>query len=369
MIHLALVLLLQAAAEPPTVVVTATYGQLAADLRRCERDGCGTLEDITASVRFAEAAFRKGEYRSARDALRRSVRRNGAAAPRFPEAVSNLYFAEAKVAQHYGDRDEFLSAGMKSYIVLRDHRPLSEDRFRAEMEVGDLLVARGRFSEARQIYATAVKASMPSSPLLSDAFKVRLAWADYRAGATSQAKRTLDALLTTPALPSLVTAAALLRARIARDEGDQGRSDQLLARIQAQASAAPRLLSQADTPAALIDPRAINADAITRVAAASEIRPGDMTNLQWVDIGYWIRPNGTVDEPEILRGSRDRNWAKPLLGWVASRRYAPSPRQAGDPGSFHVERFTQTAEFITPVGSNIRRRAGRGSIVATEIGH
>ena len=368
MIALALLLIQATAAEPQTVVVTATYARLAADLRRCERQGCGTLEDITASVRLAEAAFRKGDYRTARDALRRSVGRNRAAAPQFPEAVSNLYYAQAKVAQHYGDKDEFLDASLKSYQVLRNHRPDSDDRFRAEMEVGDLLVARGRINEARQLYAAAATRAAAGTPLLADAFRVRLAWADDRAGERGKAKRALDALLAAPSSPALATAAALLRARIAREEGDEARSAALLARITASPTPAPLLLSQADIPGALVDARPLKPDPLTTVGPSTDLRPGDFTNLQWVDIGYWIRPDGSVGEPEVLRGNGSTAWSRPLLGWVASRRYAPTKGTTGDPGSFHIERFTQTAEFVTPVGSNIRRRAGRSSVVSTELG-
>jgi hypothetical protein len=76
-------------------------------------------------------------------------------------------------------------------------------------------------------------------------------------------------------------------------------------------------------------------------------------NLLWVDVGYWIRPDGSVDDIEVLRGSRTRGWEAPVLSNIASRRYAPTR----DPvGQFRVERYTLTGDYFNPSGSLIRRR-------------
>ncbi len=64
------------------------------------------------------------------------------------------------------------------------------------------------------------------------------------------------------------------------------------------------------------DPVIGNVDPVTR--------GGDLQSLRWVDIGFTIRPDGTVDTPEVLRGSPRTGWAKPLLSTIAARRYSPT---------------------------------------------
>jgi hypothetical protein len=87
-------------------------------------------------------------------------------------------------------------------------------------------------------------------------------------------------------------------------------------------------------------------------------RSMDFIPLRWIDVGFWIRPDGRVEEAEVLRGSSARDWAKPVIASVADRRYAPFAAEMGDTGQYRVERFTLTAEKMVPIGSLIARRAG-----------
>ena len=369
-ISLILAALAQAAVAAPddSIIITAPYARLRSDLERCEKGGCGTIEDIKASVRFAEAAFRKGDYTDARTALRKSVLRNRDAAPQHPEAVSNLYYAQARVAQHYGDQSEYAKAAYDSYRVLREHRPDNQDRFRAEMEVGDMLLSRGEGREADRTYAAGeARASAAGAPKLAAAFTLRRAWVDYLGNNKEGAKRRLDALAAEAPSPSVATAARVLRARIARREGDEALSDRLIAAVEAQPAAAPVLIHQPDMADLVRDPRRFGNDPLRDINAATAARSSDLTSIEWVDVGFWIRPDGSVADAEFLRGRGERRWARPVLALVSGRRYAPVRADPGEPGTYRVERFTATADFITPAGSVIRRRAGAAKVVSQDL--
>ena len=90
----------------------------------------------------------------------------------------------------------------------------------------------------------------------------------------------------------------------------------------------------------------------------TQTRSSDRASLRWADVGFWITPGGTVADAEVLRGSRDATWAAPIVATIAARRYTPFADAPSGQGRYRIERFTLTADFVTPIGSNIRRRAG-----------
>lgn len=97
---------------------------------------------------------------------------------------------------------------------------------------------------------------------------------------------------------------------------------------------------------------------ILAIPADPNTRPSDIARLQWVDIGFWVRGDGSVDSAEVLRGTRADGWATPLLRMIEGRRYAPceTAADAGETGRYRMERYTWTADYAVPVGSLVRRR-------------
>ena len=66
-------------------------------LAACLARSCPPNEDIDATTALAEACSLEGEYREARTVLRASLGRNRDEAARYPEPVSDLYRASARV--------------------------------------------------------------------------------------------------------------------------------------------------------------------------------------------------------------------------------------------------------------------------------
>src|SRR3954449_11281586 len=89
--------------EDPAIVVTA---QRIADYRSrlaaCLARHCPTNEDADATLALAEALFLNGAYHEARDEVQASLRRNRGQARAFPEPVSDLYRAHARLSRHLG---------------------------------------------------------------------------------------------------------------------------------------------------------------------------------------------------------------------------------------------------------------------------
>ena len=79
---------------------------------------------------------------------------------------------------------------------------------------------------------------------------------------------------------------------------------------------------------------------------------------QWVDISFWITPDGKVTDAGVLRqsASLSGDWVKPIVVAVAGRRYAPLVTGPNELGLLRVERFTYTARWANGTGTHLRVR-------------
>lgn len=363
-----------AEAAPAITVTGHRLKDYAAALDGCVVAHCPPRQDIVASVRYAEALFKVGDYHGAREVLAKATHRNAGFGAQEPLALSQLYLAQANVAAHFGEQRDVASATIASARVADDYLPAGDrDRLFADLRLADWRLMSQSLERTKLNRAIAdpdyvriaAAARAAGHPDIAAAADLHHAWALH-------ARRDDDgalALLATvdggegavghgaaggdTARPYRL-AARVLTARIARARGDRHAIDAVIAAMRADPDSHGPILvfsppmPRPTDPAYQADPTAIQTDLITR--------PGDYSGLQWVDIGFSIRSDGSVDDPEVLRGSRQADWARPLLGWIAARRYSPTTGDEAAPGHYRVERFTLTADFQTPVGSLIRRR-------------
>jgi hypothetical protein len=73
--------------------------------------------------------------------------------------------------------------------------------------------------------------------------------------------------------------------------------------------------------------------------------PENMRSM-WIDIGFWVMPDGSVAGLELLRHGANPGWAAPLLESVRGRRYST----AGEP-TYRVERYSYTSRLEAATGS------------------
>jgi hypothetical protein len=75
----------------------------------------------------------------------------------------------------------------------------------------------------------------------------------------------------------------------------------------------------------------------------------------WIDVAYWIRPDGSVEGAEVVRKGANDDWADPVLDAIRGRRYSPS--QDVTP-SYRLERYTYTSMRGLRTGSRLTMHVG-----------
>ena len=336
------------------VVIGASLADLKADVARCQVGGCTVREDVIATVRYAEAEFREGNYRDARAALGRAVSRTKKDADSDPFAVAELHTARATVAWHFGDQREALRATGASTRLLDKHAPQSSNALMARMR---LIQAQYQLDSPTnnigRLKSLSERATDANQPLIAMRADLGLAAMLYQSSRREEAMSLLERIQASdlPQAGALRTAAQILGMRLAARDGDMAAVEALIGRLtEDQKRLGPMLVWSPELPV----PKGGNR-VPTRLQMEIE-RPSYVMGLRWVDIGYSIGSDGRVDDVEILRGSDQPNWAKPLLEAIAQRRYTPSADPDELTGRYKVDRFTLTADFRVPAGSLIRRR-------------
>jgi hypothetical protein len=184
----------------------------------------------------------------------------------------------------------------------------------------------------------------------------------WLAGALGQAREAsmmLDALEQRPIAqePGFRTALRVVRLRLAVRAGDDAEITRLAETIGTDQGGPPVLIWQPSYPGSA----AVEANNSARtfdLVDAVPINSSDLASIQWVDVGFWIRPDGHTEEAEILRGARAPAWAPAILKQVAGRRYAARAKVGEEhaSGSYRIERVTPKYQYVVPKGSLIRRR-------------
>jgi hypothetical protein len=76
---------------------------------------------------------------------------------------------------------------------------------------------------------------------------------------------------------------------------------------------------------------------------------------RWVDIGFWVTPEGRVKDADILRHSGPIYWAQPLVRSISGRIYSPGG-EAGSDGTYRIERYSYTSLWMDRTGTHLRQR-------------
>ena len=97
-------------------------------LRACLERKCPPDEDIAATLAHAENLFVAGDYEKARAVLRRSLGRNRKHSDRYPVPVSDLYRANALVANHLGFEEDYFHSTWGTLGALKEGMPDSDWR-------------------------------------------------------------------------------------------------------------------------------------------------------------------------------------------------------------------------------------------------
>ncbi|WBH16471.1 tetratricopeptide repeat protein [Sphingomonas radiodurans] len=369
---LTMLLMLQAA----TGDVIVTGKRLTEAQAACVAGGCTPLRDAQATIALAEVQFRDGAYLDAKRLLAAAISRNKDSAATAPRAVAALYEAYATVALHDGDRRAYSGAIARQVRTLRDNLP-ADDRsvMVATTATGDMWLKLGDYRQAEATYRSiendALRDGRAVPAMLAGMKRVWLASAQDRKAA---ALRKLDELEARPLgkEPGFRTALSVLRLRISAKAADEDEVTALVGAVSQSQQGDPLLIW---APPYELDAAAsvTAANSLARRFGEQEMitrRSTDFDSIQWADVGFWIKPDGRTAEVEVLRGSPNVPWAGSVVEQIAGRRYATNDQTVGqDPqdGVYKVERFTRRSDYITPIGSLIRRRVAIGGYEVADL--
>ena len=353
-------------ASADIVVVGKSLKDTAADLAGCLARRCPPDQDVAASVAHAENQFVAGDYSGAQRTLHASLGRNRKHGKGYPLEVSNLLRANSRVAEHMGEAKDF----QLSVLDMRDtlKSGYGENDFRtlvAQVEVGDSRAKLGYPDEAEDIYAGVESRALAAKQYRVASFarlrRALIARTRYDAEPTvanrNKLNTQLDVLIERP-LPGaddFVLAAQVLRAREDRKSGSRASTDMLVRSFAAKGGATRPVLLYSE-PLTRIDPRIPMPGQQDQREAWT--RWSTNRNGEWVDVGFWVGQDGHVSDAEVLRSSGAVAWAKPVLGNVTRRIYAPLRKDADSaPGFYMVERYTLTARVTEgETGTHLRTR-------------
>ncbi len=357
MIALTFVLLLQTANSD--IIVS---GKRLSDAHQtCVEQGCSPLRDAQASIAFAEQQFRDGAYLKARRTLEAAISRNKRHAATDPKPVSALYEAYATVSLHDGDLDAFKRAVGNQVRTLRDNLPANDPAVvAAAFAPGDMWLGLRNGRSAEISYRTVEREALAegNAVLALQATLRRVGLANARGDTAGAARLMADAEARPIAVDrKLRSVLQVVRLRLAAEQKDDQQIDKLVKAISQDGLTRPTLIwappYEVSGGAAALD-EAAKFD----MSNPDPARSSDVDPIQWVDIGFWIRPDGKTDEPEILRGSRSSGWAGSLINQVSQRRYSSFSNSNSDRGIYRVERFTLRGTYQVPLDALIRRRSG-----------
>ena len=366
--------------DNPTIVVTGkSLADTERELRECIARHCPPDEDIAATLAHAENQFVAGKYKDARTTMLAGIGRNKRFAREYPIPVSDLLRANARVASHLGESQAYRIGTIESLDAMRAGLSPDDPRVLVQrVELADMEAQFGRFESAQNGYAAVARDAHRLGHTRVEAFAMlRGAWLwtamakEDPARYGPRARRALDALAvrTEPEFRPYAGAARVIRARLDSDAGDKHAFDALIADyVKLPPVTRPVLLySPPIDLSVLMLPDRRTPDLITDVsdAAPSGVtsrQTGMGSDDQWIDVIFWIKPDGTTGDVEIARRGPKRAplWEQPVLQSIAARRYAPLALDPSDPGLMRVERYTLTSDYThgasDVTGTRLRNR-------------
>lgn len=331
-------------------------------LNACLARHCPPNEDIDASLAHAENLFVAGDYKKARGVTLAAVSRNNRYAAQYPVDVSDLHRANGRIAAHVGEGDDYefstntMRRVLKGSFGEKDPRVIS-----ADLEVASMYASLGRVDSAWRKYKQAEReAHAAGREDLAGLARVRMAWLYQLTGDTDTTRRELRKIAddTNPARKVASLSARILLSRLARLEGKPDDVDAIITELRANAAQKPVLLYMPKV-------ELTRTEVGGRIGSVTGLMATDNFDDRWIDVGFWVNPDGKVADAEILRHHGDTTWTPPLMRAIVGRLYSPS---AAPEGSYRVERYTWTSLWKWDrTGTHIRQRSPDARIETLDL--
>jgi hypothetical protein len=350
------------------VVVGRRLEETRSALDACLARKCPPMDDMRATLAHADNQFVKGDIAGSRETLMKSIGRNRRFAKTYPIAVAGLFRANGRIAAHLGEGDSYRMSTLDGYSALKAGLPDTDPHvLSGSLELADMFARLGQTDTALSRYRSVAKTAHQSGNLVVEGFArfrivLLLDAQDRETGLYGTALKTAIgdlASTTEPALQPFRDALQSVTALRAARKGDMSGVDGVVAKYRSLGLKTP-LLVYAPT----LD--MIDAPVSTSANLRSSARDVDG---QWVDFSYWIKPDGTVGDIDIVRESPrlQRWWVGPVQKMLGGRRYAALALPATDPGLLRVERFSRTAFWVTGSDSRMPVRAAESRLESLDL--
>ena len=341
----------------PIIVTGIRIQDYRARLEACLARHCPPNEDADATLALAEALFLNGGYEEGREAVHASLRRNQDEAGAYPEPVSDLYRAHARLSRHLGFDAAALRSTHGILDALQEGIPHEDYRhFTARFELAEMQMMMGRLNAAeRELSQLAGAARAAGREDVAIMAELRTLWYQWIAAPDGTARSRLIEMSrwTDPGRRMQTIGAKILLARIYRSQNDDARADALLAEVGRGNSSRRRLIQS--PPYQLLQQDfggVLDQDVATAVAYGNTLnRAADNYVDKWIDVGFWVLPDGHVSGLELLRRGGNAGWSDPLLESIRGRLYSTA-----EEATYRLERYTYTAGYETATGTRVRQQ-------------
>lgn len=353
MLATALLVLSQTAMPSQTLVVTGENPEV--ELATCIERNCPAEQVIELSLRVSVEDFADGRYRDARATLQRSIRRNEDQVSRLPRQVSSLYATLATVAEHEGDTRLWLESSRNNVTILRQYLgDLHPETLAQKLTFADNLLKQHQFKSANSHYRSVQLNAIQRDELqLATAALFRRAWLSFMQNRDDEATQLAsEAVALVDNDRAATEMAAILAMRIDVRNGDESAIEALAGKLSQSANQKPQLLFQPSLPD--LNPSGYSME--ERSLWRQKMRHSTILSN---DVSYWVMPDGTVRDAQLLRENVMGAWGSAIVEQVSGRRYVPYDAPPGFSGIFRLDRFTLRATEDVPIGSRVPQRMGR----------
>lgn len=374
-----LVVLLQAAAAAATpaqapdddktvVVVGQRLTSTERALAECIARNCPPKEEIDASLAHAENQFLAGDYVESRRTLLKARRRNQKYAKDLPIDVADLIRANGRLASLNGQSNSARINSIDSLDVLKSGLGKSDPRVLMQrLLVGDNFAKERRIYAAVEVYGKVAKqaadaglkeveglALLRTAVLYGALASVEPAY-DYQARkAIRRIQDTTDADL------------ALFREAVVTLERRLKAGSKAHDVEKTELAKTPS--AQRTDEAVLVYAPPITLPEHSKSGSGVVVMTGD-PEPQWIDVAFMVRPDGTVQDIDVVRQSDNvrGRWIEAVEAALTKRLYRPLAMASDKPGLRRIERYSLIYDVASAATSRIRVRSGVPRIEATDL--
>lgn len=340
-------------------------------LAECLAKGCPPEEDMRLSLEHAENQFVAGVYKDGASTLNKSISRNKKHRGEYPVLLSGLYRASGRFAEHLGEADDFKFATLNMQDTLEDAFGKDDPKVLiAQTEVGDSRAKLGSVRGARDSYRAVERRALELGQYRVATFArmrlallMRLEWNADRDNSALQRRyeESLAQLINEPLENSedFSMVARVLQARLDNTLGRPDAIENLIkVFVESGGTDTPVLLSE--EPIRNSEFRNYGSNGVSSSGESNtlaRLTTPQLNTPRFVDVGFYIQPDGTTNQIEVLRSQGPTRWHDALIKNIDSRIYAPLNIDPTSPGRFHIERYTLTARFADiTTSTRIRQR-------------